>query len=180
MRLQSLTHLIEVIVAVARPDSIRIIGSGSLLPAHPELGDAGSALELTTDADFILEPINEGIAESLQLAAGKDSAFEARFGYYADILRPTIVESLPFGWESRLRPVPGYTNVFALDVYDLALVKLLVGRPKDLNLLRALFQLGILEPARVRQHYQSCPLGEREAVDAGRNLTLLLRELGLD
>lgn len=37
----------------------------------------------------------------------------------------------------------------------------------------------IIEPTKLRQHYQNCPLGEREAIAAGRNLTLLLRELGL-
>jgi hypothetical protein len=87
---------------------------------------------------------------------------------------------VPAGWESRLHPVAGYDHVFALDVYDLALVKLLVGRPKDLDLLRALLRLGILEPARLRAHYQQTPLEERDAVAAGRNLTLLLRELGAD
>jgi hypothetical protein len=57
-------------------------------------------------------------------------------------------------------------------------VKLMVGRQKDLDLLRALLKLGILEPARLRAHYQQTPLGEREAVTAGRNLQLLLREVG--
>lgn len=57
-------------------------------------------------------------------------------------------------------------------------MKLLVGRPKDLDLLRALLRLGILEPARLRAHYQQTPLEERAAMVAGRNLTLLLRELG--
>ncbi|MBM3838170.1 MAG: hypothetical protein FJ398_09420 [Verrucomicrobia bacterium] len=37
-------------------------------------------------------------------------------------LRPVIAETLPAGWESRLHPVPGYDNVFALDPYDLAIV----------------------------------------------------------
>ncbi len=100
------------------------------------------------------------------------------FGYYADILRPTIAETLPAGWESRLHPVAGYDNVFALDPYDLAVVKLMVGREKDLELLRAMLRLNIIEPERLRQHYQQTPLGEREAFVAGRNLTLLLRELG--
>ena len=149
-----------------------------MLPQHPELGEPNCPLEVTTDADFLLEPINEGIAESLQLAVGEDSAFMAKFGYYADILRPTMRETLPAGWESRLHPVAGYTNVFTLDIYDLALVKLMVGRPKDLNLLRALFQQKLIEPARVREHYQKTPLGEHDAMIAGRNLTLLLKELG--
>jgi hypothetical protein len=179
MRLQSLNHLIDVVLAVARPTSVRLLGSTSLLPAHPELGETGCPLEMTADADFLLDPSNEGIAESLQLAAGEDSAFMAEFGYYADILRPSIAEALPAGWDSRLHPISGYTNVFALDVYDLALVKLMIGREKDLDLLRTLLRMGILEPARLREHYRQCPLGEREAVVAGRNLAALLKEPGV-
>jgi len=135
-------------------------------------------LELTTDADLLLEPDNEAIAESLQVAAGKDSAFMAEFGYYADILRPAIVETLPAGWETRLQPVSGYDNVFALNPYDLALVKLVLGREKDLALLRGMLRLGIVEPAKLRQHYQATPLGEREARSAGRNLPVVLHEVG--
>jgi len=152
---------------------VTLIGSSSLLATYPDLGEAGRPLELTADADFLLEPVNAAIAESLQFAAGADSAFLQEFGYYADILHPDIVETLPAGWESRLHPVAGYDNVFALDLYDLALVKLIVGRPKDLELLRALRGLGLLDIVRLRQHYQATPLGEREAIVAGRNLTAL-------
>src|SRR6266478_5166468 len=74
MRLQSLSHLIEVVCAVARPRKVIIFGSSSLLLGHPELGNTGQALELTTDADFLLQPVNEAIAESLQVAAGRESA----------------------------------------------------------------------------------------------------------
>jgi len=42
----------------------------------------------------------------------------------------------------------------------------------------AMLRLNIVEPERLRQHYQNTPLGERESFTAGRNLTLLLRELG--
>ncbi len=142
----------------------------------PHLGSPGQPLEVSLDADLILEPIDQETADMLMEAIGSESLFEKRNGYYADILRPAICEALPAGWESRLHPVAGYTNVFALDVYDLALVKLTVGREKDLNLLRALFRLGLIKTARLRAHYQSCPLGEREAAVAGRNLTLLLSE----
>jgi hypothetical protein len=132
------------------------------------------------DADLLLEPVDQALADLLKEAIGQESLFEQRHGYYADILRPTIAETLPAGWESRLHPVSGYDNVFSLDVYDLALVKLVVGRQKDLELLRALLKLGILEPARLRTHYQETPLGEREATQAGRNFTTLLDELGPD
>ena len=61
----------------------------------------------------------------------------------------------------------------------LPFLKLLVGRPKDLDLLRALFKMGLLDAIRLRRHYQETPLGECEASRAGRNLTQLLRELNI-
>jgi hypothetical protein len=73
-----------------------------------------------------------------------------------------------------LHPVPGYQGVFTLDPYDLALVKLVVGRQKDLELLRGLLRLGILEGERLREHYRQTPLGERDVFAGGRNLRLLL------
>jgi hypothetical protein len=58
------------------------------------------------------------------------------------------------------------------------LVRLTVGRPKDLALLRALLQRGIVEAGRLRAHYQRTPLGENDAITAGRNLHFLLAEVG--
>ncbi len=177
MRIQSLKHLIEVVRAVAHPSRVLLLGSTSLLAIHPELGEKGNPLELTDDADFLLDPCNEGIAESLQLAAGRDSAFMKQFGCYLDILRPTITETLPVGWESRLIPVPGYDNVFALDPYDLAMIKLRLGRDKDMELLLAMLRLGIVDPDRLRQHYQITPLKEPDAVTIGRNLQIVLGDI---
>lgn len=180
MHLRSLIQLLDSIRALARPERIVIIGSSSLLPAYPLFGEPGQPLEASYDSDFIITPIDEELAAMLGEAVGQQSLFAKRHGYYADILRPLIAETLPEGWESRLHPVAGYDNVFALDPYDLAMVKLMVGRPKDLDLLRALLKLGILESTRLRAHYQATPLGEQEAFTAGRNLSQLLRELNLD
>jgi hypothetical protein len=45
------------------------LGSASLRPEHPELGDSGGVLELTADADFLLEPVHEAIT---RLESGRD------------------------------------------------------------------------------------------------------------
>jgi hypothetical protein len=174
MRLSFLKHVLDSVRSLAHPRRITILGSSSLLPHHPTLGETGQPLELSQDTDLLLEPIDQAIADMLKEAVGKDSQFERLQGYYADILRPAIADALPAGWKRRLHPVPGYDNVFALDPYDLALVKLMVGRTKDLELLRAMLRQGIVEASRLRQHYQQTPLGEREAATAGRNLTALL------
>ena len=175
MRIQSLKHLIEVVRVVAHPNKVWLLGSASLLATHPELGEKGNPLELAEDADFLLDPSNEGIAESLQLAAGRDSAFMKEFGCYLDILRPTITETLPTGWKSRLVPVIGYDNVFALGSYDLAIIKLRLGRSKDLELVRAMLRLKIVEPTELRHHYQQTPLNEADTFTAGRNLQIVLQ-----
>lgn len=53
-------------------------------------------------------------------------------------------------------------------------MKLVASREKDLELVRALLRLGILEAGKLRRHYQATPLGEKEALKAGRNLTAIL------
>jgi hypothetical protein len=178
MQLQSLKHILAVVQAMATPEKIYLFGSACLLPGHPQLGEPGQPLALTQDADVLVQPIDDALASALLEALGKEASFMQRFGYYADILRPSFVETLPQGWESRLMQLSGYENVFALDPYDLALVKLVLGREKDLELLRGLLRLGIIEAERLRQHYQQAPLQEREAFAASRNLHKLLAEGG--
>src|SRR6188768_3295585 len=74
----------------------------------------------------------------LDEALGENRAYFQRHGYHADILRDSIFETLPTGWRERVVPVPGISAARALDPHDLAAVKLTVGRPKDLALVRAL------------------------------------------
>ncbi len=105
-----------------------VLGSSSLLPKNPNLGEPGQPLELSFDADLLLAAVDDEQAAILAEAVGQGSLFAKRQGYHADILRPAIAETLPAGWESRLTPVPGFDNAFALDAYDLALVKLVLGR----------------------------------------------------
>lgn len=114
MRLPFLKHLLDSVAALCAPQRIIIIGSSSLLPLAPHLGSPGQPLEVSLDADFILEPIDQETADMLMEAIGSESLFEKRNGYYADILRPAIREALPAGWESRLHPA-GEIRVVELD-----------------------------------------------------------------
>lgn len=116
MRLRSLTQLLRVIQSLAEPQRIVIVGSSSLLPDHPNLGEAGQPLDASYGADLLITPIDEEPAAILGEAVGQQSLFTKRSGYYADILRLTMGETLPAGCESRLHPVTGYANVFSLDV----------------------------------------------------------------
>ena len=152
-----------------------MLGSSSLLATVGNLGEPGQPLEFSYDADVLIRPIDEEGAQILNEAVGQESFFSKRHGYYADILRPEIVETLPAGWESRAVAVP-IEGASALNPYDLAIVKLVLGREKDLALLKALLENSIMDPFRLREHYQSIPLPESDSTQAGRNLARVLSQ----
>lgn len=169
MRVRSLIHLLEELRAWDARQKIVVLGSSSLLTFHPKLGEPGGPLDLTDDADFLLEGVNKEIALSLGQVLGENKAFHLEFGYHADILHPSIVETLPPGWEGRLVAVRGFDNVFALEPLDLAAVKIVVGREKDLALVRRLLELGKIRVEDLRKRWSSMGLGERELFRSGRN-----------
>ena len=72
MRLRTLKHLLDAVTALARPKRIVVIGSSSLLPHHPDLGEEGQFLEASYDSDLLLTPIDEELAA----IAAKDSSFQ--------------------------------------------------------------------------------------------------------
>jgi hypothetical protein len=170
MRVRSLNHLLKELRAWDAKRKIVVLGSSSLLTFHPELGEPGGPLDLTYDADFFLEDVNKEIALSLGQVLGENKAFHLEFGYHADILHPSIVETLPPGWEERLVAVRGFDNVFALEPLDLAVVKVVVGREKDLALVRRLLELGKIGVAELKDRWGTMALGEREMFRSGRNL----------
>jgi len=64
----------------------------------------------------------------------------------------------------------GFSNVFCLDPYDLAAVKIVAGREKDLALVRNLLDLEKIEIGKLRERFHSMPLGERQLFRADKNL----------
>lgn len=87
----------------------------------------------------------------LHESPGEAGAFHLRHGYHADVLRDSVFETLPGGWRDRLISIPGCEGAFALDPHDLAATKLLVGRGKDMDLVRYLSKTGRLSRRLVEQ-----------------------------
>jgi hypothetical protein len=150
LNLSALQHLIRAAQALAEDRAMLVLGSASLLASLPELGNEGSLLAVTYDADLCPDPFDELTGTMPDEALGENSAYYQRHGYHADILRDSILETLPSGWRERLVPVPNCMGARALDPHDLAAVKLLVGRPKDIALLKQLHAAGLLDGEIVR------------------------------
>jgi hypothetical protein len=158
MNLAALQHLIRSAHALAEEVPLLVLGSASLLASFPELGDPQGPLASTFDADLCPDPFDELTATMLDEALGENRTYFRIHGYHADILRDSILETLPTGWRDRLVPVPETEAAHALDPHDLAAVKLLVGRPKDLTLVRELYSAGQLKQEIVRERIRLLPI----------------------
>jgi hypothetical protein len=150
MTLSALQHIIRAAQALAEDRGILVLGSASLLASFPELGNAESPMATTFDADLCPDPFDELTGTMLDEALGENRAYYQRHGYHADILRDSILETLPTGWRGRLVSVPDCAAAHALEPHDLAAVKLLVGRPKDITLLVYLHSTGFIDAEVVR------------------------------
>lgn len=177
MQFRSLQHIIEAIQALVEPDRIVVLGSSSLLGTAPELGEPGAPVALSLDADVLVTPADDQTASILHEAVGEGSLFQQRYGCYADLLRPDIIETLPAGWDQRLRSLPGSSKVFFLDPYDTALAKLALGRPKDIDVLVALVQRNIINPIELTSRFQALDWSEKRIFQTGRNLDTLKKRL---
>lgn len=151
MNLAALQHLLRAAQALAEDRRILVLGSASLLASFPDLGLPEGPLAATYDADLCPDPFDELTGKMLDEALGENRAYYQRHGYHADILRDSIFETLPQGWRERLVPVPGIESARALDPHDLAAVKLLVGRAKDLALVQLLQDQQLLNVKLVEQ-----------------------------
>lgn len=169
MTIRALQHLLRAALVLAEDRSFLVLGSASLLASFPELGGPEGPLASTYDADLSPEPFDELTGRMLDEALGEDRAYYQRHGYHADILRDSVFETLPPGWRERLVPVPECPNSFALDPHDLAAVKLLAGRPKDLALVKTLAERGLIRAAPTRERLSAIPQDERRLAQSSQN-----------
>lgn len=178
MRLRSLIHLLDAVKALVRPDTVTVLGSSSLLALDGSLGEEGQPLEISMDADLLIEPSDRNIADVLHEAVGENSFFHREYGVYADILRPEIEHALPPGWKERSIKLPDAPGVSCLEMIDLALVKLALGREKDIALVEALIDKKLLTVEAIRERFQKLPMDESMLFAIGRQLSdLQKREL---
>ncbi len=168
MRLPALIHVIDAVRALTACEQITVAGSAALLACDPALGDADGPLELTRDADLLIVPSDAQMAAIVHEALGEGSLFDARFGYYVDLLQPHVSQTFALGWQQRTRALAGAN---ALAAEDIAAVKLRVGRDKDLKLVAQLLQRGLVQTAQLVELVMTMNLAERDQRAALRRLS---------
>lgn len=145
MNREQLEHVIRAAAANADTDQIVVVGSQAIHGTHPGLDHPVLCRSMEADVFPLDAPENSILIDG---AIGERSVFHETFGYYAhgvDIETAT----LPDGWKERLVPIRNentrHKTGWCLDSHDLALSKLVAGRTKDSEFLRAMIELGMLD-----------------------------------
>jgi hypothetical protein len=105
---------------------------------------------------------------------GNGSLYDGRFGCHVDLMRAELLATLPAGWQARLVAMD-LSDCQALAPADVAAVKCWDGRDKDLQVVRALLTLGVVEADALRASVAALPVSERELRVAMQQLTAIVR-----
>lgn len=139
MTRDQLEHIIRAAAAITHQYEFYIVGSQSILGAHPH-----PPAQFTVSAEVDIYPVSTPeLADRIDVLLGEGSHFHNTYGYYAEGVGPQT-SRLPIGWETRLHRVQsvnteGYVGL-CLDVPDLFMAKAFAGREKDREFCMGLFQ----------------------------------------
>ena len=142
MKRQQLEHILRAAAGITGADRFVVIGSQAILGQFP---DPPAELLISMEAD-LYSPRDPYESDLIEGSIGEGSPFHKTFGYYAHgVGEGTAV--LPAGWKGRLVALAsestGGATGFCLEAHDLAISKLVAGRPKDVQFVAGLLRHGL-------------------------------------
>lgn len=175
MNLKQLEHVLRAGGSIAGCREIVVIGSQSLLASFPE-----APAELLRSMEVDCYPLEDPVrADLIDGSIGELSPFHETFGYYAHGVGPETA-ALPAGWRSRVVRLEsentGGTVGWCLAPADLAVSKLLAGREKDVEFVRAMLRAGVVAETAIRP--LAAELGPEQRLRLDEKLQVCLRPSG--
>ncbi len=136
MTREQLEHVLRVSAALTSRNDFVVIGSQALLASYPAAPD-----DLLRSMEVDLYPLHAPeLADLLDGSIGELSPFHETYGYYAHGVGPETAR-LPSQWRDRLVRIETVGCVgWCLAIADLAVSKLLAGRARDFEFVRALLR----------------------------------------
>ena len=149
MNRKQLEHIVRASGSISGCREVVIIGRQALLGECPD-----ARPQIMTSMDAGLYPAEDPEKAALiDGCIGELLPFHEAFGYYAHGVGPETAV-LPSGWKGRLIRVEnentGGTTGWCLSPVDLAVSKLLAGRPKDLEFIRQMARIGVVNEQAIR------------------------------
>lgn len=150
----------EVLQHEGATGALVIMGSQSILASYSVL-TLNRELMMSAEVDIMPVAIDsseiERLSDHLDGSLGQDSHFQESFGFHVDGI--SIETSVPpDGWIDRLipevDPSSGATG-WCLDPHDLAVAKLIAGRPKDIDFVEILVSDRLIDPRVVSEALRS-------------------------
>ena len=156
MERSQLEHIIRAAAAILDTDEFIVVGSQSILGAHP---NAPASLKVSIEAD-LYPRLHPERSEALA-AIGELSPFHDTFNIYADGVSEETT-TLPEGWRDRLVKVQNKnTNgatAWCLDPTDLAIAKHVAGREKDIEFTATMARHGLIDATAFVERLQTVDL----------------------
>jgi hypothetical protein len=175
MQRSDLEHIIRASGDVANDDEIIVIGSQSILGQFP---DAPILLLASMESDIYPKNKPE-LADKVDGAIGEGSSFHQLYGYYAQGVGPDTAV-LPADWQDRLIEIQNENTAgvrgLCLEVHDLAVSKLVAGRPKDLDFVMELARQKMIKRATLRARLKMTKLTDIENSLAGTRIDSIFNE----
>jgi hypothetical protein len=145
MDIKQFEHVLRASAGITGETVFVVLGSQAVLAQYPDLPEPmARSVELDIYPKF-----RPDLADVIDGTIGADSPFHGTFGYHADGVGPETAR-LPRNWEDRaVRFTAGEGGAVAIcpEIHDLAIAKLLAGRPKDLEWLQAAASAKLLQPS---------------------------------
>lgn len=166
MKREQLEHIIRAAAAITNQYEIVVVGSQSILGAFP---DAPATLLMSMEADVFPKDCPD-LADLIDGSIGEESAFHEQFGYYAQGVGPETAV-LPLGWKDRLCKIQNANTDLkiglCLEPHDLAVSKLIAGRPKDWVYVQAMIDAHLVDTA-LLVHRLSETAAQAEKIEKAR------------
>jgi hypothetical protein len=155
MNRRQLEHVIRAAAELTGETEIVVVDSQAILAVGTEV-----PADMLRSQEADLYPLqNPKLADLVEGAIGAGSIFEETFGYHADGIGPETAK-LPDGWLHRAtRLCFGSTDATGIcpEPNDLAVSKLVSGRPKDLEWLQSGLDAGLFDPATIQARLGDVP-----------------------
>lgn len=165
MNRYQLEHIIRATGAIVDSRTIVVIGSQAILGSVP---NPPAELAVSMEADVWPEDAPEK-SDLIDGAIGELSPFHETYGYYAHGVGPETAE-LPSGWRQRAVAVCNENTLgitgLCLHPVDIAVSKLLAGRPKDLDFVRTCIKNGLVTRGNVLAVLDELPAAGKETARA--------------
>ncbi len=181
MKKENLEHIVRAVGDVIQETEIYVIGSQSIFGQHPDIENY--LLHLKKEGKIKNKDINnilgsreadimvihdEAKSDIIDGILGELSPYHDTFGYYADGVNEETAK-LPYDWKDRVNKIQNentrWVTAYCLDTHDAIVAKLFANREKDIDYIRSLVKVGLVDETTIHERLDKVDISSLENGD---------------